>query len=104
MPMEKLTALLNELIDRLENPDELRAKLLDLYSVYPFSDFEYIISHLLSASRLTLDEYHEIRNDYIDRTLYLYLFEISAPRGYGEVWAHGHLRELVPALERPSRR
>lgn len=35
---------------------------------------------------------------------YLYLFEISAPRGFGEVWAHAHLKEFVPALERPTRK
>ena len=82
----------------------MRSKLKELTSVYPFSEFEYIISHLLAAKRLTLNEYHEIRNDYIDRNLYLYLFEISAPRGYGEVWAHGHLKELVPSLQRPSKK
>jgi hypothetical protein len=38
------------------------------------------------------------------RNLYLYLFEISAPRGFGEVWAHGHLKELIPALLPPSRK
>jgi hypothetical protein len=34
----------------------------------------------------------------------LYLFEISAPRGFGEVWAHGHLKELVPAFKRPTKK
>ncbi len=72
--------------------------------MYPFSEYEYIISHLLGSDKLTLDEYYEIRNDYMERNMYLYLFEISAPRGFGEVWAHGHLKQLAPALERPSRK
>lgn len=29
---------------------------------------------------------------------------MSAPRGFGEVWAHAHLKELVPVLVPPSRK
>lgn len=102
--MEKLRKQLDGLIDRLSRSDEFRSKLEDLKSVYPFSEYEYIISHLLAAKKLTIDEYYELRDDYIDRNLYLYLFEISAPRGFGEVWAHGHLKQLVPSLQRPSKK
>jgi hypothetical protein len=102
--MEKLRKQLDELIDRLSNSNQFRSKLEDLKSVYPFSEYEYIISHLLAAKRITLDEYYELRDDYIDRNLYLYLFEMSAPRGFGEVWAHGHLKQLVPSLLRPSKK
>jgi hypothetical protein len=102
--MEKLRKQLDGLIDRLSRSDEFRSKLEALKSVYPFSEYEYIISHLLATKKLTIDEYHELRDDYIDRNLYLYLFEISAPRGFGEVWAHGHLKQLVPSLQRPSKK
>jgi hypothetical protein len=51
-----------------------------------------------------LDGYHELRDNYIARNLYLYVFEISAPRTFGEAWAQGHLKELVPALQKPSRK
>ncbi|OGO40081.1 MAG: hypothetical protein A2Z03_05040 [Chloroflexi bacterium RBG_16_56_8] len=101
--MEKLKAQLEELLTRLENATELRAKVKELVSIYPFSEYEYIISHLLASKKLSLDEYYQLRNDYLDRNLYLYLFEISAPRGFGELWAHGHLKELVPSLQRPSK-
>jgi len=102
--MEKLRKQLDGLIDRLSHSDEFRAKLEDLKSVYPFSEYEYIISYLLAAKKLTLDEYYVLRDDYVDRNLYLYLFEISAPRGFGEIWAHGHLKQLVPSLQRPSKK
>lgn len=102
--MEKLRKQLDDLIRRLSRSDEFRSKLEDLRSVYPFSEYEYIISHLFAAKKLTLDEYYELRDGYIDRNLYLYLFEISAPRGFGEVWAHGHLKQLVPSLQRPSKK
>ena len=102
--MEDLRNQLQELLDRLDNPAAFRDTLEGLVSIYPFSEFEYIISHLLADDKLTIEEYYEIREDYIHRNLYLYLFEISAPRGFGERWAHGHLKELVPDLERPSKR
>ncbi|MBI1924226.1 hypothetical protein HYR99_08230, partial [Candidatus Poribacteria bacterium] len=91
------------LIDRLEDARDFRAKLDALVSVYPFNEYEYIISTLLGRDKLTLEEYTELREAYIDRNLYLYIFEISAPRGFGDRWALGHLKELVPALKRPSK-
>ncbi len=102
--MEKLKVQLDELINRLDNPTKLRSELGELISIYPFSEYEYIISHLLAAHKFSIDEYYQIRNEYIDRNLYLYLFEISAPRGFGEVWAQGHLKELVPNLQRPTKK
>ncbi len=102
--MEKLKAQLEELLNRLDNAEEIRAKLQELISIYPFSEYEYVISHLLAADKLSLEEYYQLRIDYLDRNLYLYLFEISAPRGFGEVWAQGHLKELVPNLQRPSKK
>ncbi len=45
-----------------------------------------------------------MRDEYIARNLYLHIFEISAPRGFGELWAQGHLKELVPDLVKPSKK
>lgn len=102
--MEKLRARLNELISELEDADDILARLAELISVYPFNEYEYMISTLLGRGKLCLDDYYELRDDYIARNLYLYVFEISAPRGFGEAWAQGHLKELVPELEKPSRK
>ena len=101
--MEKLKAQLDGLIQKLEDADDFRMTLEGLVSVYPFNEYEYVISHLLAANKLTLDEYYELRNSYIDRNLYLSIFEISAPRGFGDKWAFGHLKELVPKFKRPSK-
>lgn len=102
--MEKLKRELDKLIQRLENAQDFRSKLEDIVSVYPFSEYEYIISHLLAVKRLTLEEYLELRDSYINRNLYLYIFEISAPRGFGDKWAFGHLKELVPDFQRPTKK
>lgn len=36
--------------------------------------------------------------------MYLYIFEISAPRGFGDKWALGRLKELVPDFQRPNKK
>ena len=81
----------------------LSDEILDsLYSVYPFNKFEYIISHLIGTDTITLQQYFDIRNRYLERNKYLYVFEITAPRTFGETWAQRHLNEVVPELQRPS--
>ena len=103
--METLISQLKERIQRL--PKEMALGLSDevldkLYSVYPFNKFEYVISHLIAEKAITLDEYLEVRNTYLNRNKYLYLFEITAPRTFGETWAQRHLNVIVPELEHPT--
>ena len=100
--MEHLQKQLDQLLDKTPDADSIRARLDDLVSVYPFNEYEYIISHLLAANVLTLSAYHELRDEYLSRNIFLYIFEISAPRTFGESWAQGHLKELVPDLQKPS--
>jgi hypothetical protein len=102
--VEKLKEQLDDLVSSLENESELRQRLGDLFSVFPFNEYEYIISTLLGLGKLSLDEYYELRDEYISRNMFLYVFEISAPRGFGENWAQGHLKELVPELVKPSKK
>jgi hypothetical protein len=102
--MEHLQQQLQSLLDTMPDADRIRARLENLMSVYPFNEYEYIISHLLAADYLSLDSYMELRDDYIARNVFLYIFEISSPRTFGESWAQGHLKELVPDLQKPSKR
>lgn len=102
--MEHLEKELNSLLEQLSNEKEIRYRLDSLVSVYPFNEYEYTISTLLAMDVLTLDSYHELRDEYIARNLYLYIFEISAPRSFGESWAQGHLKGLVPSLRKPSKK
>ena len=101
--MEYLQEELDRLLKEYPHQKELRDRLDSLASVYPFNEYEYLISHLFAANVLTLDSYIAIRDDYIARNLYLYIFEITAPRKFGESWAQGHLKELVPSLMKPSK-
>ena len=102
--MEHLQQELDRLLKQLPNQPEVRDRLDALVSVYPFNEYEYIISTLLAMDVLSLDAYYELRDDYIARNLFLYVFEISAPRTFGEAWAQGHLKGLVPDLHKPSKK
>lgn len=106
--MEKLIEELNAKIAQMNKligaEYDLSDKMLDdLYSVYPFNKFEYIISHLIATNTITIQQYYVLRSSYLERNKYLYLFEITAPRTFGETWAQRHLNEIVPELKRPSK-
>ena len=105
--MEKLIKELKTQIAAMNKANGSKYNLSDevldsLYSVYPFNKFEYIISHLIGTDTITLQQYLDIRNRYLERNKYLYVFEITAPRTFGETWAQRHLNEVVPELQRPS--
>lgn len=105
--MERLISeLKTKIIDMKQKTDNRidlsDSRLDDLYSVYPFNKFEYVISHLIATQTISLQEYLDIRNNYLERNKYLYVFEITAPRTFGETWAQRHLNEVVPELKIPS--
>lgn len=102
--MDHLKDELERLLKLAPNADVVRDRLESLVSVYPFNEFEFVISHLLGANVLDLEQYQALRDEYIARNLYLYIFEISSPRGFGEAWAQGHLKALVPDLQKPTKK
>ena len=104
--MKLLKEELDKLIAQLPKDDEekLRFKLSNLMSVYPFNEYEFIMASLIGLGKLSLDEYYLLRDEYIARNMYLHIFEISAPRGFGELWGQGHLKELVPDLVKPTKK
>jgi len=102
--METLQQELDRLLETLPDAEQIRARLDSLASVYPFNEYEFIIAHLFASNVLSLEQYLEFRDGYIARNLYLYVFEISAPRTFGEAWAQGHLKGLVPQLVKPTKK
>ena len=101
--MEQLRNELDALMATLPNAEAFRSSLETLVSVYPFNEYEYIIATLLAADKLTHDEYVELRDTYIARNLFLYVFEIGALRGFGEAGPRGILRNLFRNLGNPRR-
>ena len=102
--MERLEKELETLLAQLPNEKEIRERFYTLVTIYPFNKYEYLISTLLAMDVLTLDGYLELRDEYVARNLYLHVFEISAPRAFGESWAQDHLKELAPNLKKPSKK
>jgi hypothetical protein len=102
--METLEQELKLLIDKLSNANDFSKTLDEINSIYPFSKYEYIISTLLSKTVLTFEKYLELRDDYINRNLFLHIFEISAPRSFGDTWAFSHLLSIEPELKRPNKK
>jgi hypothetical protein len=99
---EKLIDLVREL--EREKHDDIMQRLDDLVSVYPFNEYEFLIASLMGYQKITTDEYYEFRDEYIARNMFMYVFEISAPRGFGEAWAQGHLKEICPELIKPTKK
>jgi len=75
--MQHLQDELDVLLATLPDADEIRARVEALVSVYPFNEFEFIISHLLARDALSLDQYLDLRDNYLARNMYLYIFGSS---------------------------
>jgi len=101
--MEHLKYELDMLLSKLPFEDEFKNRLASLVSVYLFNEYEFIISTLIGTGLLSLEDYYRLRDRYIERNYFLYVFEINAPRKFGETWAQGQLKSLVPELQKPSK-
>jgi hypothetical protein len=102
--MEVLKKELNKIIETLPKNEQeiINEKLNNLVSVYPFNKYEYILSMFIGMNKISFDEYLEIRSNYIKRNKYLPIFEISAPRTFGE-GIEKHLKKLAPELLKPTK-
>ncbi len=101
--MELLNSQLDALIERLENSQNFKEDLENLRSIYPFNKYEYIISNLFAHGKIRFAEYIDIRDEYLNRNLYLYLYEM-APRTFGDTWGLSHICSVEPDFKRPSKR
>lgn len=65
--MEKLRVRLGSLAKELgrERQEQVKQRLDDLVSVYPFNEYEFLISSLMGYGKISLDEYYELRDDYL---------------------------------------
>lgn len=102
--MELLEKELDSLILNLKNSEHFSSEIDAIQNIYPFNRYEYIITKLVEEKVLTYEDYLDLRNEYINRNLFLYVFEISAPRGFGDTWGFSHLLSVEPELKRPSKK
>ncbi len=59
--MEHLKEKLDQIIEKLskDKKEMLQDRLNNLVSVYPFNEYEYIISSLMGFGKITLDDFNE---------------------------------------------
>jgi hypothetical protein len=90
----------------LGSADELEQILqtvADDRSVFPFNEYEHLIGQMLGVNKLTIEQYCEIRATYVSENPNLWIYEISAPRGFGEGFAQTYINGRCPQLSKPSK-
>ena len=103
--MEVLLKELNKKIEKSKYKEKLSPENIEtLKNKYPFNKFEYIFCHLISEVLISIEEYNQLRTEYLKRNKYLHIFEINAPRTFGETWAQNYLKGKVKELEKPSKK
>ncbi|MDY6325760.1 MAG: hypothetical protein SPL42_00545 [Bacteroidales bacterium] len=104
----ELIALKNRIIEKYKGDDAELTALLKMFdndvAVFPFNEYELFINTLISKGQLTYADYLEIRDEYIKQNPNLWIFEISAPRGFGETFAQSFVRNKSSRLLSPSKK
>ena len=73
-------------------------------AIFPFNEYEYLICNLIEKGGLTYEQYLDIRTEYISENPNLWVFEISAPRGFGERFAQTYVQGKCSKLKKPSKK
>lgn len=104
MDQAELRSYLEGLIDSLDigNREMLQARLESLVSVFPFNEYEYMITFLVDRNVISFSEYEELRRNYVSENRYLDLFSL-APRVFGQIWGERHLMDLDRRFQKPVR-
>ena len=104
MDLPKLRAYLDDLIQSLSSKDRslLGARLRGLISVFPFNEYEYILTFLVDRQIIRFQEYEKLRNEYVSANPYLGLFELAL-RIFGDMWCRQHLMDLDSRFQRPDK-
>ena len=85
-----------------EDSSLLRARLRGIIPVFPFNEYEYIITFLVDRGVLSFPDYEALREDYVSANRYLELFSLG-PRSFGQTWGERHLQDLVEGFQKPTR-
>jgi len=104
MDINQLKNELKSLAGSLEKNDKalLHARLKSLISVFPFNEYEYILMFLLDREIVGFKDYEKLRNSYVSSNKYLELYGL-APRIFGEIWGHEHIRDLDKRFSKPDK-
>lgn len=84
--------------------EEVLQMVEDDQSIFPFNEYEHLICNLIERGGLTYEQYIDIRTEYISANPNLWVFEISAPRGFGEKFAQTYVQGKCSKLKSPSKK
>ena len=82
---------------------EILRKIEQDKAVFPFNQYELLLTTFLAKGNITYENYLEIREEYITRNPYLWIFEIAVPRGFGESFAQTYLLGKCSKLQPASK-
>lgn len=104
MNLQELRDYLNTLIESLTREDQslLKARLEGLVSVFPFNEYEFILTFLVDRGIIHFSDYEDLREKYVSTNRYLDLFGL-APRIFGQVWGEQHLMDLDTRFRKPDK-
>ncbi len=104
----ELLELKNKICESFTGSQEDLQEVLDIVeadqAVFPFNEYEHLICNLIEKNGLTYDQYLEIRTEYVSENPNLWIFEISAPRGFGEKFAQTYVHGMCADLKKPSKK
>lgn len=106
--MMELTELRNKIISVFKGSDSELLEILEIVqsdrAVFPFNQYEYLVCSLLNKGDLTYQQYIDIRSDYISENPNLWIFEMSAPRQFGEDFAQTYVQGKCSKIKKPSKK
>jgi hypothetical protein len=92
----ELTELKRKIIDSFTGSTEDLTEVLRLIdedkSIFPFNEYEHLICNLINRGGLSHAQYIDIRCEYMSENPNLWIYEISAPRGFGEGFAQTYVQ------------
>ena len=104
----ELTELKNKIIESFSGSasdlEEVLQMVDDDQSIFPFKEYEHLICNLIERGGLTYEQYIDIRTEYISANPNLWVFEISAPRGFGEKFAQTYVQGKCSKLKSPNKK
>ena len=104
----ELTELKDKIISSFSGPESDLKQILEVIevdqSIFPFNEYENLICNLINQGGLTYKQYMDIRSEYISENPNLWVFEISAPRGFGERFAQTYVQGKCSNLKKASKK
>lgn len=104
----ELIELKNKILSAYTGSPEELATILDMVeqdqAIYPFNAYEHLICQLIESGGLNYEQYLDIRTEYVSENPFLWIFEISAPRLFGENFAQTYILGKCLKLKKASKK